>query len=94
MIGPHGCQRLFLGLQHNHSLLSLDVSENQLSSYHLQDNYSLSTIQAISEGLANNKVLMDLNMANNGLFGTYYDTQSESSGTYMRLFLLLCALSL
>ena len=60
------------------------MSENQLSSYHLhlQDTYSLQPIQAIAEGLANNKTLRDLSIANNGLFGTYYDTQSESLGKY------------
>jgi hypothetical protein len=82
MIGPIGCTRLFLGLMQNRSLQSLNVSGNQLSTYHQQDSFSLAPIIAIAEGLAANETLRDVNLSNNGLFGVFFDTQSESNGTF------------
>lgn len=82
MIGPIGCQRLFLGIAQNSSLRYLDVSGNQLSTYHTQNNYALAPIKAIAEGLAANKVLRWVDLSRNGLFGSFYDTQSESDDSY------------
>ena len=82
MIGPIGCQRLFLGIAQNSSLRYLDVSGNQLSTYHTQNSYSLAPIKAIAEGLAANKVLRSVDLSRNGLFGNFYDTQSECDDSY------------
>ena len=69
-VGPIGCQRIFLGLAHNSSITSLDLSCNQLTGYHYGDNanlidYEPAAITAIASGLKGNTKLRYLNLANN-----------------------------
>ena len=76
-VGPIGCQRIFLGLIHNSSLTSLDLSSNQLTGYHFGENmnqmeFDLSSVSAISTGLARNTVLRYLNLSNNRCVALFY----------------------
>ena len=69
-VGPIGCQRIFLGLAHNASITSLDMSCNQLTGYHYGDNANVidfepAAITAIASGLKGNTKLRYLNLANN-----------------------------
>jgi Ran GTPase-activating protein (RanGAP) involved in mRNA processing and transport len=69
-VGPIGCERIFLGLIHNTSVTSLDVSGNQLTGYLFGENnnqieYDLNAVRAISAALASNTTLRYLNLSNN-----------------------------
>ena len=69
-VGPIGCARVFLGLIHNTSITSLDMSGNQLTGYMYGESanlidFDISAVGAIGAGLARNVALRYLNLSNN-----------------------------